>query len=507
MKTVFILCDTVNRRMLDIYNSNPAETAQMPNLDRLAQKGMVFDNHWCGSAPCMPARKDIMTGRLNFLEKPWGAIEPYEQTLQNVLAEKNVHTMMFSDHSHYLIPGGENYTKGFTAWEVFRGQEGDSWCVPPDQGGIRKEVRPKGFKGEYSASEEANRQRLKTEKDYPSVKTLSSAAEWLEQNHQADNFMLWVEAFDPHEPYDVPEKYLDLYEKDYIGFDVNHPDYQPNIFTREETQHLKNRCKALMTMTDAHIGEILDVLDAYGMWKDTMVIFTTDHGFHLGEHGYMAKNYMAPYNEVFHIPLIICKPGCEAGRSQALTQNIDVMPTMLDYFGADKKLHYPLHGKSLMPVLDREARQVRSGTIFGYFGKQVGYTDGTYVYIKAAKDDRNRPLNVYTAVPSILRQYFGADDAVSKTDYDKIEMGRFLSWTNYPVYKIPADIINFRNPSQEFSCRSQYNGDNLLFHIKEDYLQEYPISDEKLERKYIRQLRDCMQECDAPGEQFERLGI
>ena len=104
-------------------------------------------------------------------------------------------------------------------------------------------------------------------------------------------------------------------------------------------------------MTDIHIGEILDVLDAYDMWKDTMVIFTTDHGFHLGEHGYMAKNYMAPYNEVFHIPLIICKPGCGAARSQALTQNIDVMPTMLEYFGADQRLHYPLHGKSLMPVL------------------------------------------------------------------------------------------------------------------------------------------------------------
>ena len=98
-------------------------------------------------------------------------------------------------------------------------------------------------------------------------------------------------------------------------------------------------------MTDIHIGEILDVLDAYDMWKDTMVIFTTDHGFHLGEHGYMAKNYMAPYNEVFHIPLIICKPGCGAARSQALTQNIDVMPTMLEYFGADQRLHYPLHGK------------------------------------------------------------------------------------------------------------------------------------------------------------------
>ena len=198
-------------------------------------------------------------------------------------------------------------------------------------------------------------------------------------------------------------------------------------------------------MTDIHIGEILDVLDAYDMWKDTMVIFTTDHGFHLGEHGYMAKNYMAPYNEVFHIPLIICKPGCGAARSQALTQNIDVMPTMLEYFGADQKTSLPASRKSLMPVLDRDARQIRSGVIFGYFGKQVGYTDGTYVYIRAAKDERNRPLNVYTAVPSILRQYFGADDAVNKKTTIKLRWedfypGRTIRYIKYPLILLTSKI-------------------------------------------------------------------
>ena len=54
-----------------------------------------------------------------------------------------------------------------------------------------------------------------------------------------------------------------------------------------------------MTMTDRHLGEILDVMDKYNMWEDTMLVFTTDHGYHLGEHGYMAKNYMAPYNDDF----------------------------------------------------------------------------------------------------------------------------------------------------------------------------------------------------------------
>jgi len=507
MKTVFILCDTVNRRMLEMYGNQ--DTAITPNLSRLAKQGVVFDNHWCGSAPCMPARKDLMTGRMDFLEKPWGAMEPFNQTLQDILAkEVNVHSMMFSDHSHYLIPGGENYLKGFTAWEVFRGQEGDPWCVKPDKTGMRPECPPPGYKGVYSESEQANRDRLKTECDYPSVKSMYHASEWLEENHEADNFFLWVETFDPHEPYDVPKHYLDMYEKDYRGADYTHPDYQPNIFTQEETEHLRNCHKALLTMTDRHIGDILTVLDKHDMWKDTMVIFTTDHGFHLGEHGLMAKNYMAPYNEVFHIPLIVCHPGIKPGRCKAVTQNIDIMPTLMEYYGVPENvLQYPIHGKSILPLLRNEMKAVREGAIFGYYGKQVGYTDGKYTYFRAAKNETNRPLCLYTAVPSILRQYLGANDAVYTVDYENIEMGRSLSWLDYPVYCFPADIIHFSNASQEFSKRSPFNAENLLFHIKEDYLQQNQLQDKELEEKLIAKLRACMIAHDSPREQFERLGI
>ena len=228
MKTIFVLMDTVNRRMLDLYNENPAETALTPNLRRLAARGVVFDNHWTGSAPCMPARRDLLTGRLNFLEKPWGGMEPFDFSMPTLLAQhRNVHSQMFTDHAHYIIPGGENYTKGFTAWDVYRGQEGDPVWVRPDKNGIRSEHRPAWFKGTFSEAEAENRSHFKTEYEYPSVRTVYGAAKWLEENHDADNFLLWAEAFDPHEPYDCPKYYLDLYEKpgDYNGYDFTHPNY------------------------------------------------------------------------------------------------------------------------------------------------------------------------------------------------------------------------------------------------------------------------------------------
>lgn len=509
MKTIFILCDTLNLRMLSAYHAT--DPALTPNIDRLARRGVVFDSHWCGSAPCMPARRDIMTGRLSLLEKPWGGIEPFDQTLQTILSTtNNTHTQMFSDHAHYLIPGGENYTKGFTAWDVQRGQEGDPVWVRPGKDGIRPDIRPAGYKGAYSEAERENRSRFRTEYDYPSVKTMWNAAQWLDDNAGADNFFLWVEAFDPHEPYDCPKYYLDLYEKegDYDGPDFTHPSYAPNEFDAAETQHLRRRCKALMTMTDRHLGEILDMLDKHDLWRDTLVIFTTDHGFHLGEHGYMAKNYMPPYNEVFHIPLIVAAPGIEPGRCQAVTQNVDVLPTVLDFFGIGQEvMQYPIHGKSLFGLLRREVTSVRDGAIYGYFGKEVAYTDGRYTYFRAAQDESNQPLFMYSSVNSLLRQYLGANDAVRVEDYDQIEMGRFLEWTRYPLYRFPAAIVNFTNWTQNFQGRKAYNQKSLLFDLKSDYNQEHPIQDEQLESELISQLRACMAAHQSPKEQYLRLGI
>lgn len=508
MKTIFILADSTNRRFLRMYGSkHPAYT---PNLDRLAERGTVFEQHWCGSAPCMPARRDIMTGRLNFLEKPWGGIEPFDQTLPALLRTKNVFTHMVTDHYLYLHVGGENYWNDFTSNEIIRGQEFDSIHMPACAEGIPTQVRPEGYKGIYSQEHDETYSRFANEDEYPSPVTMTHAAEWLERNATADNFMLWVEGFDPHEPFDVPQKYIDLYREedgdDYEGQPCYWPEYRKNIFTDQETRHLNVRYKALLTMTDHYIGKIFDVLDRHNMWDDTMVVFTTDHGYMLGEHGYMAKNYMPAYNEVFHIPLVIWHPKAKVKRFAGLTQNIDLFPTILDQYQVDmEQMHYPIHGKNLMPALTGETDTVHDGVIYGYFGKSVNYTDGKYVYMRAAKDVSNRPLYVYAATPTTLRQYFGVG-CIRPEDYSKIEFGH-LPYTDYPVYKIPADIIDFKNPSQEYSRRAEQNAQSCLYDLEKDYEQEHPVCDAVLEAGYIARLKACMQACPAPEEQYVRLGI
>ena len=110
MRTVLVLMDTLRRDALSCYC--PERSARTPNLEAFAQDSVVFDNHWIGSAPCMPARRDIMCGRYNFLERPWGPIEPFDVTLVDSLRAGGVYTCIKTDHCHYERTGGEGYLLG-----------------------------------------------------------------------------------------------------------------------------------------------------------------------------------------------------------------------------------------------------------------------------------------------------------------------------------------------------------------------------------------------------------
>ena len=130
MRTIFVTLDSLNRHYLNCYNDGA--WVRTPNIDRLAQQGLVFDNHYCGSMPCMPARREMYTGRINFLETPWSPIQPWDDCLQPELwRQKDVYSHMITDHYHYFHSGGESYHTRFNSWEFLRGQEG-RW--QPSQG-------------------------------------------------------------------------------------------------------------------------------------------------------------------------------------------------------------------------------------------------------------------------------------------------------------------------------------------------------------------------------------
>jgi arylsulfatase A-like enzyme len=498
MKAVVFLFDTLNRRYLQSYGN---DWVHAPNLARFAERSVIFDNHWVGSAPCVPARRDLFTGRLNFLERNWGPIEPFDYTLPQALREQGVYTHMVTDHYHYFRIGGENYCQQFDTWELIRGQENDPWMSRVNRG----EAPP--HLGKFTPQYGLNQLKFRQEKDFPGPMTLQAAAEWLENNGDADNYLLWVEVFDPHEPFDVPPEYLTQYEDDYTGPLYQWPEYKPVNVPPEAVEHIRKRYAALLTMTDHWFGKVLDVMGRKKIWDDTLIALTADHGYMLGEHGFMAKNYMPAYNEVFHIPLMLHLPKDQYSgkRVGALTQNIDLMPTLLDYFGMEpQNCPNKLHGGSWLPLVNDTAKRIREYALYGYFGRDVNLTDGRYTYFRAAIRDSNDPLYLYTAMPTTLNMYFNGD---CLSDLSKIENGRFLKWTSYPVNKIPGNIVRMRDHTQAIDRRHDLLDRNRLFDIENDYTQENPLIDETVEAQMSKALIEALHQHDAPEEQLERLGL
>lgn len=500
MRAVLFLSDSVNRRYLDLYSESGLN---LPNLNRLAERSVIFDNHWTGSSPCMPARRDIMTGRYNFLDRGWGPIEPFDVTLPDVLRDSGVSTHIVTDHYHYFEIGGENYCQMFNEWELQRGQERDPQMFPTGSYHEQEHI------GRLDPPYARNREKFyREEEKYPSVVTIDMAARWLEENHDRDDFFLWVEPFDPHEPFEVPDCYLEKMEDTYEGPLYLWPVYGNDPVSDEARDHIRKRYSASLMMLDKWLGKIFDVMDRYGMWDDTAFIYTTDHGYMLGEHGFMAKNLMPAYNEVFHIPLIFHFPGdAHAGeRVSALTQNIDLMPTLLQLYQTERpEGSPPFHGQSLIDLIEGRT-EPRECILYGCFGKAINIFDGRYTYFRAPRND-NKPLYMYTAVPIDNKRYF---DRKRVSDIRKIDTGRFFGWTDYPVYRIPAEQI--QNKPGYALCYNHMRPWELvdyLFDLENDYAQDNNIVEESPEviKRLERMMAKELVKVQAPADHLLRMDL
>ncbi len=116
MKTVFLLFDTLNRHSLGPYGG-----VSTPNFERLARRSVTFDKHYVGSLPCMTARRDMHAGRMHFLHRSWGPLEPYDDSFVRMLGENGTYTHLSTDHMHYFREGGATYHTCFTTYDFIRG--------------------------------------------------------------------------------------------------------------------------------------------------------------------------------------------------------------------------------------------------------------------------------------------------------------------------------------------------------------------------------------------------
>lgn len=492
MKAIIVFYDSLNKRFLPNYDEECETIA--PNFKRLGEHCVTFDNAYVGSMPCMPARRELHTGRHNFLHREWGPLEPFDDSMPEILKQHGVYTHLISDHLHYWEDGGCNYHTRYSSWEIVRGQEGDHWkghvgdiAIPPcvsvptkqDGTGVAS-----GWKYDW-----VNRRQIQKEKDYPGVNVFELGCDFIKDNYSEDNWMLQIETFDPHEPFFSPDKYQELYPEEYEG---NHFDW-PRGEVKEESEeisHCRNQYRSLMSMCDKNLGTVLDLMDAYDMWKDTMLLVGTDHGFLLAEHGYWGKNQMPYYNEVANTPFFLWDPRYKIKNQHrsSLVQLIDWAPTLLDFFSLS--IPKDMQGKPLKDVILNDI-PVREEVIYGVFSGHVNISDTHYVYMRASIEGRENELYNYTLMPMYMTRRMPVEHL---KDMDLCEPLSFSK--DCKVLKIKG--------KDKYGVGSF---GNLLYNIEEDPLQLHPIKDCEMEEVMIQKLLIQMKKNDCPEEQYYRLGL
>jgi arylsulfatase A-like enzyme len=514
---VVLLLDSLNRHMLGSYGGTEFDT---PHLDAFARERAVrFTSHVTGSLPCMPARHDILCGSLDFLWRPWGSIEIWEEPITRQLRRAGVTTMLVSDHPHLFEVGGENYHTDFSAWDYVRGHEGDPWRTYADPSFIGTPALPArgggwfwqdrlGWAGAGDRPYDRSRTFFRSEEDFPGPKTMRAAATWLRDGAPDDApFLLFVDEFDPHEPFDTPEPWAGRYDPDWEGELLIWPPYDVGAvaagrLSEREGRHIRANYGSKLSMIDHWAGQVFDALTERGLWESTAVIVCTDHGHYLGEKDIWGKPGVMQYEPLGHIPLLVHWPGAPGGAScAALTTNVDINATLVDVFGVGTQ--GVVHGTSLVPLLTGSGSitQVREWAIGGVYGNWVQVTDGHRKYARGAVGD-NFPLSMWSNRWSTMPVH-GLEDAVRLPPPDRRARLDFMPQSDIPVIRQPFEPGD-RLP---FWVGGNAVDAHFLFDIDEDPDESVNAVGGAVESEMVELLRHALESVDAPDEQFERLGI
>ena len=502
---IVVLLDSLNRHLLGAWGGDEFET---PNLDRFAQRSVCFDRHFVGSLPCMPARHDILCGALDFLWKPWGSIEVWEEPITYHARKQGVVTMLVSDHPHLFETGGENYHTDFNAWEYLRGHEGDPWKTAPDPSAVGAATIPAAKPGPVERAYDTSRTWYREEADFPGPRTMRAASDWLQANAgRHERFLLFIDEFDPHEPFDTPEPYASRYDPDWQGPKLIWPPYAVGAVARgdmsaAEGRQVRASYGAKLTMIDAWFGKLLDTIDSLGLGDDTAVIVCTDHGHYLGDEtvdgeDIWGKPGVPHYEPLGHTPLMIAWPGRAASRCGALTTNVDLHATLADLF--DAPADHRTHGESLVPLLEGTATSVREWALAGIWGRWVHVIDGQRKYARAHEGE-NAPLSMWSNRWSTMPIPYAHTYRIPRPD-GRAWLDR-MPGSDVPVIRQPFTAED-RLPYWALNAESRH----YLFDLDNDPGERRNLAGTPAEKDVVDLLRAALEAVEAPTEHFERMGI
>ncbi len=499
MKAILVLMDTFRYDALKMCGG---DAALLPNFKRLTEHCVNYTSHFTGSLPCMPARRELHTGRYNFLHRGWGPLEPQDDSMPQLLRENGVYAHLVSDHYHYWDDGGSTYHSRYSSWENVRGHEADPWkgyLGKVDMPQFDFVWNPDSIRKNY-----VNRRYMPDFKSSSLVRTFDLGMEFIDTNYMYDPWFLQIESFTPHEPFVAYPEFREKLPAPLVGQDSEWGSMASRGDARRE-EDTRNDYRALLVECDSQMGRLLDRMDRYDLWKDTMLIFTADHGTLMGEHGEWNKNRQPLFQEVVHTPFLVWNPkdGRKNVEDAALNRMIDVPATLLDYFGIplpENMLGRPVGQSACEGTSAGACAADCEGALFGYYGSYVCCTDGRYVYMRAAQKPENKPLYTYFLMPTELFQRFPAE----KLQNLELMPGR-PSTKGVPLLRM--ETVTSMPPD------FMYRYGTLLYDLENDPQELQPLDPAKspeaaaVEAKMKALLIKLMVQADVPKEQFERLGL
>ncbi len=472
MNVIVIVIDTLRQDHIGAYGNKWIKT---PNLDRLASESAVFTRSASDALPTIPHRRSVHTGMRTFpytksyyaeergldvaklqlgpgarvpdtgpglrggyfmgltgvLLPGWEPIPSDQVTMAELLHVYGYDTAFITDSSPYWTRPRSlvdmNFTRGFRHWDLVRGHEYEGEVPTPES--LARSPRKKYLKdnillpGDTGGWEHALLERelalsdkWRTEDDYISSQVFLRANEWLDENlFQEKPFLLFVDCFEPHEPFIVPKRYVDIYDApDYDGKEPLEPRYGViDYLTERELWRMRALYAGDTTFVDEYLGRFLDKLRGLGLLENSLVCLTADHGFSLGEHGVTGKLSSHMWRDLHDVPFMIRHPeGLGAGqRFDAFVQGQDLFPTILSFLGHPPP--YEMDGFDLWPVIRGERQKVRDHITAG-FGLHVRSMDDDYSFIATAdglepelRDLRNDPresVNIAKDNPRIVQR-------------------------------------------------------------------------------------------------------
>jgi arylsulfatase A-like enzyme len=468
---VLFLCMDDLKPELGCYGMKEMKT---PNIDHLAERGVLFEHHYVQEAVCAPSRMSTFSGMRPDRTRVWDLktnlldVRPDAQTMQEFFKKHGYTTagcgkvMHGAKNEHppsWTIPFCHDDQLPYSA--DYAPPADDQYQAPAIHKAFEKletlDIKGYAPRKKWLAKQGA---RPATEcLDVPDDAYADGAmAKWATQQLQSFKksgkpFFLTVGFHKPHLPFVAPKKYWDLYDPkkiDLASFQKhakNSPAYayhnwgelraysdmpKKGDLTPEQQLHLIHAYQACVSYVDAQVGQVLQALQETGLASNTVVVLWGDHGWHLGDHGLWCKH--SNFEQATHSPLIISAPGYASGRASGMVESIDMFPTLCELAGLPSPSF--LEGKSLKPILKDPSKTVKPFSLsqFPRWDKYMGY---------ALRTPRYR-LVVWMKKEIVNRDHFDPDliESIELYDYqtDPLET---INQAQNPEYKtIKEDLLN-----------------------------------------------------------------